>query len=190
MRWNPDQEFIGQGAANISAGLFGGFPIGGSFSRSSLNYLSGARTRWSGAVTGAVVLVFLTFWFTIILSPHVEQAVVLGILAAVAVHIWRELEPGVEVWADGHIARQAQRRPLVWLGGLPRGGRRGRLAISPEAERLVLHLDGLGQIDLTRAQVLKELMEQLREGGLDVEMEGIPPHAVRILEAVMSHFSI
>ena len=49
------------GAANVAAGLFGGFPVGGSFSRSSLNYLSGARTRWSGAVTGATVLVFLPF---------------------------------------------------------------------------------------------------------------------------------
>ena len=61
MRWNPNQEFIGQGAANIAVGLFGGFPIGGSFSRSSLNYLSGARTRWSGLVTGVVVLAFLPF---------------------------------------------------------------------------------------------------------------------------------
>ena len=49
---------------------------------------------------------------------------------------------------------------------------------------LVLHLDGLGRIDLTGAQVLRELMEQLLEGGLDVEMSGVPPHAVRILDAV------
>jgi SulP family sulfate permease len=59
------------------------------------------------------------------------------------------------------------------------------LALAPEAERLVLHLDGLGRIDLTGAQVLRELMEQLREGGLDVEMKGVPPHAIRILNAVM-----
>ena len=49
MRWNPDQEFIGQGAANIAAGLFGGFPVGGSFSRSSLNYL---RRWWAGSPFG------------------------------------------------------------------------------------------------------------------------------------------
>ena len=60
-----------------------------------------------------------------------------------------------------------------------------RLALAPEAARLVLHLDGLGRIDLTGAQVLRELTEQLREGGLDVEMKGVPPHAVRILHAVM-----
>jgi len=233
MRWNPDQEFIGQGAANIAAGLFGGFPVGGSLSRSSLNYLSGARTRWSGLVTGAVVFVFLpfahllgplprsvlsaiviaavvpliqvrllvslwkislpqavvgwlTFWFTIILSPHVEQAVVLGILAAVAVHIWRELEPGVEFWVEG-ATLHVKPSGVLWFGSaafLEEAVAR-RLAIAPEAERLVLHLDGLGRIDLTGAQVLQELVEQLREGGLDVEMKGVPPHAMRILHAVM-----
>ena len=233
MRWNPDQEFIGQGAANIAAGLFGGFPVGGSFSRSSLNYLSGARTRWSGLVTGAVVFAFLpfahllgplprsvlsaiviaavvplirvrllvslwkislpqavvgwlTFWFTIILSPHVEQAVVLGILAAVAVHIWRELEPGVEFWVEG-ATLHVKPSGVLWFGSAAflEEAVAERLALAPEAERLVLHLDGLGRIDLTGAQVLRELMDQLREGGLDVEMKGVPPHAMRILNAVM-----
>jgi SulP family sulfate permease len=33
--------------------------VGGSFSRSALNRLSGARTRWSGAVTGACVVAVL-----------------------------------------------------------------------------------------------------------------------------------
>ncbi len=57
--WSPDREFMGQGLANVSAGLFGGYPVGGSFSRSSLNRLSGARTRWSGVVTGLSVLAVL-----------------------------------------------------------------------------------------------------------------------------------
>ena len=31
--WDPDREFISQGAANIASGLCGSFPVGGSFSR-------------------------------------------------------------------------------------------------------------------------------------------------------------
>lgn len=57
--WNPDREFIGQGLANAAAGCFGGYPVGGSFSRSALNRAAGARTRWSGAVAGLTVLVLL-----------------------------------------------------------------------------------------------------------------------------------
>jgi SulP family sulfate permease len=61
MRWNPDREFIGQGLANLGAGLVGGYPAGGSFSRSALNRMAGAKTRWSGLVTGVAVLAFLPF---------------------------------------------------------------------------------------------------------------------------------
>lgn len=57
--WNPDREFIGQGLANAAAGCFGGYPVGGSFSRSALNRAAGARTRWSGAVAGLAVLAVL-----------------------------------------------------------------------------------------------------------------------------------
>ncbi|MDJ0953156.1 MAG: SulP family inorganic anion transporter [Acidimicrobiia bacterium] len=57
--WNPNQEFISQGLANLAAGVSGGFPVGGSFSRSSVNKLAGGRTRWSGAITGLAVLAFL-----------------------------------------------------------------------------------------------------------------------------------
>lgn len=57
--WDPDREFVGQGLANLGAGLFGGLPVGGSFSRSALNRLSGAQTRWSGFVTGASVMAVL-----------------------------------------------------------------------------------------------------------------------------------
>lgn len=59
--WNASREFLGQGAANLVSGLTGGYPVGGSFSRSSLGRLVGAQTRWTGVVSGAVVLAFLPF---------------------------------------------------------------------------------------------------------------------------------
>ncbi len=51
---------------------------------------------------------------------------------------------------------------------IPRSMAYGELAGLPARHGLVRHLDGLGRIDLTGAQALRELMEQLREGGLDV----------------------
>jgi len=111
--------------------------------------------------------------------------VVLGILAAVAVHIWRELEPGIEFWVEG-ATLHVKPSGVLWFGSAAflEEAVAERLAIAPEAGRVVLHLDGLGRIDLTGAQVLRELTEQLLEGGLDVEISGVPPHAVRILDAV------
>ncbi len=74
--WNPNREFVSQGVANLAAGLAGGFPVGGSFSRTSLNHLAGARTRWSGFFAGAVVLLFLPFAFVLAPLPRAVLAAV------------------------------------------------------------------------------------------------------------------
>lgn len=57
--WNASQELAASGLANLTSAASGTYPIGGSFSRSSLNKLAGAQTRWSGGVTGLVVLACL-----------------------------------------------------------------------------------------------------------------------------------
>jgi SulP family sulfate permease len=57
--WDPNREMVSQGLANVAAGLGGGYAVGGSFSRTALNRLAGARTRVSGALTGLLVLAFL-----------------------------------------------------------------------------------------------------------------------------------
>ncbi len=90
--WDPDREFMGQGLANLGSGLFGGYPVGGSFSRSALNRLSGARTRWSGVVTGLSVLAVLPV--VSFLSDMPKAALAGLIIAAVlpllnAYPVWR-----------------------------------------------------------------------------------------------------
>ncbi len=63
-RWDANQELIGQGIANIVAGIFKGFPVGGSFSRSALNFQLNAKTPLASFITGSVVGITL-----IILAP-------------------------------------------------------------------------------------------------------------------------
>ena len=80
-RWNPNRELVSQGAANLAAGLVGTFPVGGSFSRSSLNKLAGAKTRWSGLVTGLGALAFLPF--AGLLAPLPKAVLAAVVMAAV-----------------------------------------------------------------------------------------------------------
>jgi SulP family sulfate permease len=49
------RELAGLAAANLVAGVSGGMPVGGSFSRSALNADAGARTRWAGAWTALLL---------------------------------------------------------------------------------------------------------------------------------------
>ena len=54
-----NQEMIGIGAANVAAGLFQGFPVSTSGSRTAVAEQSGAKTQVSGLVGAALIVVML-----------------------------------------------------------------------------------------------------------------------------------
>jgi high affinity sulfate transporter 1 len=57
----PDQEMIGMGAANIAAGLFQGFAVSTSGSRTAVAEQSGAKSQVTGLVGAGAVAVLLLF---------------------------------------------------------------------------------------------------------------------------------
>lgn len=121
--WDPDREFVGQGLANAAAGLVGGYPVGGSFSRTALNRAGGARTRWSGAVTGLTVLVLLPF--VGLLAP-LPVAVLSGMVIAAVVALVDVREPA-RYWRWS--------RPQFVVAAVTLAG---TLALAPRVERGVL----------------------------------------------------
>jgi len=88
-RWNANREFLGSGAANLVAGLVGGLPVGGALARTTVNKLAGARSRWSGLVTGVGVLVFLPFMSVL---GGLPRAVLAGIVIAAISNLVRPRE--------------------------------------------------------------------------------------------------
>ncbi len=56
---NVNQEAVGQSLASFAAAFSGGQPINGSFSRSALNFASGAKSGLATVFTGIFVAVFL-----------------------------------------------------------------------------------------------------------------------------------
>ncbi len=101
--WDPNREFVSQGTANIAAGLFAGFPVGGSFSRSSIARTAGGRSRIAGAVSGVAVLLVLPF--AGVLAPMPKA--VLGAIVLTAVAPLLDPRPLVELW------RQSRPQALV-----------------------------------------------------------------------------
>jgi high affinity sulfate transporter 1 len=53
---NADRELVGFGAANIASGLFGGFPVTSSDSRTAVNHIVGGQTQVAGLVAAAALL--------------------------------------------------------------------------------------------------------------------------------------
>ena len=162
-RLDTNQELFGQGLSNITAGLFGAYPVSGSFSRSAVNISAGARTGFSSVVTGSVVaitLLFLTpllyhlpqatlaaviimavinlvkiepirhamkvqpqdgwvaiitFALTLILAPHLEKSIIVGVLLSLGLFLFRTMRPRISVLSrdpDGTL-RDAKVRQLA-----------------------------------------------------------------------------
>ena len=58
-RLDNNQEFVGQGIANIFSGLFSGYATSGSFSISAVKFRSGAKTRVASIVASLVILLVM-----------------------------------------------------------------------------------------------------------------------------------
>jgi SulP family sulfate permease len=93
-RIDGNQEFIGQGLANISGAFFSGYASSGSFNRTGLNYSAGARTPLA-AVFSALLLVALVALSAPLLA-QIPMAALAALLLLVAVSLldaprWRQL---------------------------------------------------------------------------------------------------
>jgi len=76
---DPNQEMVGLGAANLAAGLFQGFPISSSSSRTPVAEAAGSKTQLTG-VFGAVAVALL-----VLLAPTLLQDLPNSALAAVVI---------------------------------------------------------------------------------------------------------
>jgi MFS superfamily sulfate permease-like transporter len=76
---DPDQEMIGLGAANLAAGLFQGFPVSSSSSRTPVAEAAGARTQLAG-VFGALGVALI-----LLLAPDLLANLPSSALAAVVI---------------------------------------------------------------------------------------------------------
>ncbi len=54
---DANRELLALGAANLGAGLVGGYPVTGGLARTAVQADAGARTRWTGIVAAGAVLV-------------------------------------------------------------------------------------------------------------------------------------
>ncbi len=93
---DANQELVGLGFANVGAGLFGGYPVTGGFSRTAVNDAAGARTPLASIVTA--ILVLITLLFLTPLFTSLPQAALAAIIIVAVTNL-------VDVKEMRHIAR-------------------------------------------------------------------------------------
>jgi SulP family sulfate permease len=247
-RLDTNQELFGQGLSNIASGMFGAYPVSGSFSRSAVNISAGARTGFSSIVTGGVVaitLLFLTpllyhlpqatlaaviimavvnlvkiepirhamkvqvhdgvvaivtFVLTLVLAPHLEKAIIVGVVLSLGLFLYRTMRPRfaeLSLHADGTF-RDAQRHALERCADLSVLRFDGSLyfanagyfesqvlenvASKPDMRYVILDLEGVNQIDATGEEVIRTLHERLKAGGVDMLLARAKAQTMRIFK--------
>src|ERR1700742_3585307 len=82
---DPNQNLIAQGPANILSGLFGGFLVVGSLSKTSVAMSAGARTQLANLV--AAIFCFLTLVFLTPLFRGMPHPALAAIVIAAMLHL-------------------------------------------------------------------------------------------------------
>jgi len=106
---NPDgtygdmsRDFVGQGAANVAAGIFQGMPVGGSVSASALNKAAGARSRQSLLIAAAVMAIVIVVFGEVV--GYVAMPALAGLLMLIG---FRTIKPAdlISVWRTGTVQK-------------------------------------------------------------------------------------
>jgi SulP family sulfate permease len=109
-KWDCNRELLSQGAANLAAGAFGGYPVGGSLSRTSLARTAGATTQRAHAITGAAVLAFLPAGAGLLAA--LPRAVLGGLVAVAMLPLMRPAPTLLSASAAASAATRAGAWPM------------------------------------------------------------------------------
>lgn len=91
---DPNQELVALGPANIASGLFGGFLVVGSLSKTSVAIAADARSQFANLVAAVfclLTLIFLTPLFRNMPEPTLAAIVIAAMLHLTKPHYLREL---------------------------------------------------------------------------------------------------
>ena len=232
-RWDADREFVAQGVANVAAGVVGGFPVGGSFSRSALAVEGGATTAWAGAIAAlgvlaavpaaglladlpqatlaAVIVVsvlgladprpvwrlraysrqqfgiaVVTGLLTLLLAPQIQWAIVVGVALAIAAHLRRELKISVPYEVDGRTAHLHPTGVLYFASAHLLGDRMRGVLAETDVDRIVVHLDRLGRVDITGALAVRDFVREAEQLGVQVQLTDATPPSRKIISRVLA----
>jgi len=252
-RIEPNRELVGQGLANIAAGLTQAFPVSGSFSRSAVNLDAGARSGFASVITAVLVLVTLlaltpllyhlpqsvlaavimlavvnlvnigamrhawqahrhdgiaavvTFVATLAFAPHLDTGILVGGGLAILLYLLRTMKPRVAILgphADGTL-RDARLHGLpvredivvvrfdgeLYFANVPHfeDSVLTEVAAHPRARSVLIVGDGINALDASGEEVIRHLVERLRENGIRVAFSGLKQQVLAVMRNTGLH---
>jgi len=85
-----NQEFVGQGMANLIGSFFQSYPVSGSFSRTAINFASGAKTGISSVISSFSVIIALLFLTPLL--THIPKAALAALVISAVLTLFHPKE--------------------------------------------------------------------------------------------------
>ena len=141
----------------------------------------------------------ITFMLTLLLAPHLEQAIIAGILLSLGIHLYRTMKPRVAVLSrhpDGSL-HDADLYGLTTCANISVIRFDGslyfantsffedkvmlKLAIKPGLKYIIVDAEGMNQLDATGEEMLVQLTERLSSAGIEVLFARVKQQIMEVL---------
>lgn len=141
----------------------------------------------------------VTFLATLLLAPHLDLGILAGGGLAIVLYLYRTMRPRVALLsrhADGTL-RDAGTYGLpssekvvvfrfdgdLYFGNVPyfEDAILDAVASQPRARRLLIVGDGISEIDASGEEVIRHLVERLRQGGVQVAFSGLTLQVLQVM---------
>jgi high affinity sulfate transporter 1 len=116
---DPNQEMIGLGTANLAAGVFQGFPVSSSGSRTAVAEQAGARSQLTGLVGAACVALLLLFFSSLLTDLPQTALAAIVISAAISLADIPTLVRFARTRRSSFVLSLAATAGVVFFGVLP-----------------------------------------------------------------------
>ncbi len=128
----------------------------------------------------------VTFVLTLLLAPHLDKGILIGVGLSLGLFLYRTMKPRVAVlsrYNDGslrdvavHNLQTCENISVIRFDGSLYFANTGyfedqimeKVAAKPDLKFVIIDAQGINQIDATGEEMLLELMERLRESGIEL----------------------
>ena len=140
-----------------------------------------------------------TFAATLLAAPHLDKGILFGAGLAIVLYLYRTMRPRVALLArhpdgtlrDARVHGLAESARVIvlrfdgdlYFGNVPyfENAVLSAVASRPGAPYLVIVGDGINEIDASGEEVIRHLVERLRDGGVHVVFSGLKQQVLRVM---------
>jgi SulP family sulfate permease len=169
---NSSRDFLGQGAANIGAGLFQGMPIGGTVGSTALSVSAGAKSRWANIFSGLVVVAAV-----LLFSQAVSMVAMPAMAALLIVAGFQSIksESIRDIWVTGWAPRVVMAVTLILTLIIPLQ----QAVFWGVLLSILVHFFVTSSREVRMVQLIANADGTVSEGPVPTEL---PSHAVTVLD--------